>query len=378
MVVVKRFDDTTTIVAGMRWEVSQAGMGRQEARSRAKGAGGQAYLLRASDKNLGHCTLPERAKGGVRYVSLAAGLADHLTDKAWCGVFEFGDDYVVVLAKGGIVLSGGDSIYSKKDDALSQFNTNREITEVSYAPAAWAIDGTGDTAALISAIDWPASPAIQPLGVKTKKPAVTILALVGVASAGVIGWQFWKDAELKREAEQASITPPPPPQPWLSKVRPYAGTLSCVGARGRMADLSRWGWSLKEIDCDIEQRKFKATLDNYTVLSKLPALASEYTIKLKDDGSGIVVDGPLYPASGSDRGNEKPSMASVLAARNAIYGSASKVGWQTTANKSQFNFEMTVNVEQMGTYLEHIPTLSFNRLQYDSGHWRIDGEIFAS
>lgn len=379
MVLTSRIDDLTTLVAGMRWEVAQVGMGRQEARSRAKGGSANLYVLRANDKNLGHVSLPSAGKTpGVRYVAFASAIADSLVGKAWCGLFEIEGRYAVVVADElGIVLPDGDQVFAEKADALRRFDSERQLTNHAFAPEAWTIDATQSSEKLLGGVDWSTAAAMQVLAVSNKKPTVTLLVAAGVIVTAGVGWQYWKQAELKREAALAAQTPAPPPLPWVAKPKPYAAVMACVGARARMASLSRSGWALKDIECDVEQSRFKATLDSYTIFSKLPNLPSGQNIKLKSDGTGIEVDGPLYPARSRNRDNEVGTIEGVLASRNLIVSTTGKVGWQSDGKRSQFNFEIPSNIQQMGTKLGILPTLSFTRIRYGAGQWRIDGEIFS-
>lgn len=379
MVVTSRLNDTTTLVAGARWEVSDYQMGRQEARSRAKGARANAFQLRADDKNLGYCTVPGEARTtGSKIVAFAAVLADRQVGKAWCGLFEIADSFVVVVADdAGVVLADGDRAYHDKAEALRRFESEREITDAAFAPASWGIADTSSSDELIAGIDWVSAPAMQVVGTNNKKPTVAILSIFGVAVTTGVGWQYWKQVQLEREAAQAAKAPPPPVQPWVAKARPYAAVMACVGARGRMADLSRSGWALKDIECDFGNNSFKASLVSYTAMSELPALLAGYSLKLKGDGTGIDVEGLLTPArSNRLRSTEAGSIKGALAARNYIVAVTGKVGWQSDGTKSSFSFDMPSNIQAMGMKLETLPTLSFNRIRYDSGLWKVDGEIF--
>lgn len=378
MLLTSRIDDTTTLVAGARWEVSSYEMGRQEARSRVRGARANAFHLRANDKNLGYCTVSGGARAtGSKVVALAAVLADLQVGKAWCGLFEIADSFVVVVADdAGVVLPDGDRVYRDKAEAVRQFESEREIADSAFAPASWGIPDTSSSDELIAGIDWATAPAMQVVGTNNKKPTVVILSLIGVGVTTGVGWQYWKKVQLEREAALAAKAPPPPPQPWVTKARPYAAVLACVGARGRMAHLSRSGWALKDIECDFDKNTFKASLVSYTVLSKLPALSATQTVKLKGDGTGIDVEGALAPARSNARTSENGSIVAVLAARNYIVAATGKIGWQSDGKKNSFSFDMPSNIQSMGMKLETLPTLSFNRIRYDSGQWRVDGEIF--
>lgn len=374
-------DPATTVLAGITWDVAEKGMGRAEARTRARSAGAQAFILRAEDRNLGSAALPGKpaAWRDKRFVSLVAALADIGPSEPWCGVFEFGSRFAFVATTDGrIVQPDGDKVFEREQDARARFEQERELVAVAYAPPSWAIDQALDADALLAQVDWAQASAMQVAGAgSTKRPAIVLLAGAALLAAAFAGWQYWRTMEMERAAEQAAIkSPPPPPNPWIAKGKPYAAVSACLEVRGRLADYAHNGWAIEKLECDADGGKYSATLTSFSANSVLPGVEPGATVKLKEDGTGILIDGRLSSPRGRDRSAEHASTPNVLAVRNFIASSVDQFAWQGSSNRSQFSMKIAANLAEVAARIDKFDTVSINRLEYSGGKWRVDGEVF--
>lgn len=379
MAAVWKMDGTLCVVSGLDWSVAPDGMGRAEARSRARGAGGNAFLLRAGGRNLGSAAIGTKgASKDQRFVSIAAALADCVGVMAWCGVFEFDGKFAfIATAEDGSIFADGDKLFEREQDAKTRLEQEQALGVAAYAPARWNVEGANDADALFQSVAWNTVEALQPLSTGGgKRPTVVMLAGAALLAGCYAGYTYWQNQEAARAADELAKAPPPPPNPWVSKAKPARAVAACFQARAMLADLAHNGWALNKLECNSDSRSYTASLNWFSADSVLPKLGAGATLKMKSDGSGIEIAGPLVQPMSPGRNSERADLRSALGARNLIIAAAGAVAWQNSGVRSQFSFKFPGNLEEIAGRMNDVPTLSINRMEYSGGTWRVDGEVF--
>lgn len=378
--LTSHISNKTTVVAGIGWDVSSSGMGRAEARSRAKANGAKAYLLRGGDRNLATTDLPGKitAWRDKRLVPLGGALADLLTAESWCGVFEVEGRYVFLAANAGCILPDTDNVFQTAQEAQARLDTERLLFDMVYAPDNWQIPGASSSSELIASLDWEEAASMQLLSnSQSFSPRVILMSGAAILVLGLVGYQHWKSVQMEREsAARAQLAEPTPVHPWTTKPKPDSAIRACRAARVKVAALSRYGWALEKLECDVSGDRFNAALAPFTVRPSLPPDEPGITVAFKSDGSGLSVTGPLDTPRSIDRDQETGNLQTVLAARTIIVSYAKSAAWQTDGNRHQFSFEAAANLQEMAERFNALPTLSLNRIEYSGDQWRADGEIF--
>lgn len=380
MAVVRNIDESTAVLAGLSWDVADKGMGRAEARSRAKNAAANAFLLRAGERNLASAQLPGKiaAWQNTRIVPLGGALADAVSDENWCGVFEFEGQHVFFAADHHCILPDADEVYPSAADARARLDTERDLFKVIYAPAAWNYPDALPAADLLDAVDWIGAPSMQIIaGAASQNRKLIALACASVAVLSLIGFQYWRNVQLEREAaERARQTPPPPPIPWLDKAKAGAAFRACQSVRAQAVDMGHYGWRLEKLECDFAGQKFTATLVPFLTGPIMPPRDPGTTLAFKSDGTGITFSGPLSPGKAGSRANEKGSLNNALLARNIVVSYGRSASWRVENNRHHFSLQLSANLGEVAARLNALPTLFLTRIELSGEQWRVDGEIF--
>jgi hypothetical protein len=376
MAVALSFTGDLSLCAGFLWDVSEKGMGRMEARARARQARANAHLLRSEDKNLGLGSLPLSTDGSKRLVSIAATLASCVEHESWCGVFQILNSYVFVGVSGGNVLADGDTVYVARDQAEDRLLSEIELFSQAFAPGNWNIAAAAPSEAVFTAVDWSRAETVNFSATRAKSPRLALLVVGLLGAVGFAGWAYLD----KQAAEETNQVPPQLPQSapssWTALPSPSLAMVECLQIREELYASSQDGWLLSALTCDIQGKKFSATLTPYTESNRLPAVGDSIDVKLKGDGNGLELTGALALESQANRTREKGSLADALRARNYIFGLSSQMAWQTETGRHQFNFKMPANFDAVAERLTTVPTLSFTRIEMIGDDWRVYGEVW--
>lgn len=381
MTIIRQIDENTAVLAGIGWAVADQSMGRAEARARAKSADANAFQLRGDERNLASAQLPGKAVEwrNKRLITLAGSIADAAPVDSWCGVFEFEGRYVFLAATARRILPDADVAFSSADEARARLETERPIFDATYAPDSWAMADAQSASELMNGIDWTNVPTMQFIGGgSSTSPRVILLMVTGAVVIAFAGWQYWQNVKAEREAAElaARQAAQQPVESWTSLPKPDRATQACFAARGVAADMSHQGWVLEKLECDLKGGQFKATLIPFTTGNVMPPRDSGMTIKLKGDGSGLEVSGPLVLPAGPARQDEKGSLDIALAARNLVVSYAQSAGWQAQADRNTFNFQIAANLAPLAAKFSALPTLSFTRMEFAGDQWRVEAEVF--
>lgn len=373
-VATKLIEDGRSIVAGLVWAVGPQGFGLAQARLTGRAAKASAYLLRADGRNLALLPPPLLA-------SQAIALGDVLCQAlgpSWCGVFNLEGKPVYLAANDGCILPDGDQVYSDERPARARLREEGALYTKVYAPAPWCIEGAEDSGAVLRRLDWSQANAFTPLKTASKvSTRAPLLIGVLVLAVGFAGYQIWNVRRIQAEQTALARKPPPPIDPWRLKARPEDAAAACNAVRRDLAGVSRQGWELAALSCDIGARSATASLAAYTTDAILPGLGPRYTTQLSADGAFLTVTGPLAIAPG-DRPAERPSQAAVLAAHNYLLAHAGEKAptWQANAGRAQFELSQDLPIAALANGLGRFATASINRLDYTGGTWRVQGEIY--
>jgi hypothetical protein len=376
MAVALSFRDDVTLCAGFVWDVSDKGIGRMEARARARQARANAHLLRVGEQNLGVGSLPLATDGSKRLVSVAAGLASSVDHETWCGVFDILDSFIFVGVSSGNVLADGDTVYDTRAQAEERLLSEIELFNQAFAPAGWNLAATAPSEPIFDLVDWSSAEIVHFNATRAKSPRLALLVVVLLGAVGFAGWAYLD----KQAAEQASQFVPQLPLPvatsWTALPTPMLAMSECLQIREELYATSQDGWTLSSLTCDVQGKKFSATLTPYTEANRLPAVGEGVVIQMKGDGNGLEVSGGWAKQSGTNRTGEKGSLADALQARNYIFGFSSQMAWQTEKGRHQFNFKMPANFDAVAARLTTVPTLSFTRIEMIGDDWRVYGEVW--
>jgi hypothetical protein len=374
-----RLEDGRTIVAGLVWSVTPRGVGVAQARLTGRSAKATAFLLRADGRNLALLPPPHLAPQSI---ALGDVLCQAL-GPSWCGVFNLEGQnlkgkLVYLAANDGCILPDGDKVYSDERAARGRLREEAHLYTKVYAPAAWAVEGAEDSDAVLRRLDGSKAIAFTPLAASTKVGAYApLLAGLLAAAVGFAGYEAWPVQRVKAEQAALARKQPPPVDPWRIKARPGQAAAACMAIRRDLAGVSRQGWELAALSCDIGGRTATASLTAFTTDAVLPVLSPPYTAQLSADGASLTITGPLAIAP-SDRPTERPSPAAALAARNYLYAHAEGKAptWQANGGRAQFEISQNVPVSALASGLGRFATASINRLDYTGGTWRVQGDIY--
>jgi hypothetical protein len=380
MLVVHQIDESTAVLVGVSWDVAEKGMGRAEARARAKSAEANAVLLRASERNIATCQLEGKLQTwrDKRLVPLGSALADAASADSWCGVFEFEERYVFFAANNRCILPDADAVYKTAAEARVRLDTECELFDAVYAPTTWAYPRGVAPSELLDAVNWQTAAPMTLIeaGASISRTAI-LLGGAGVLLFAFVGFQYWRNVQIEREnAERARQAPPVPVDPWLDKAKPINAYQACQAARAELAEMAHYGWALEKLECDISTRKFDAALTSFTTGARLPPHRPETKLAFKSDGSGLALSGALTPEKQGDRGDESGSLETALSARTLVVSYGQSPSWQVSGNRHQFSFQISTNLQEVAWRMSALPTLSLNRIEYSGDQWRVDGEIF--
>lgn len=373
--VLETLPDGTSVAAGLSWDVASNGMGRAEARSRAKAAGANAWLLRG-EHNLG--VMSGALPGAGRVCSLAAALADARSGSDWCGVFEFAGRFVFVAVKDGNVLPDSDRLFEAEEAAKARLGAEAELFETVYAPADWEFAGSHDAAAEVAGLDWPRAAAllVDKQRAFSRRTAVLAAALViSLAGAGVLLWPQEPVPGTPDGASREAVRSLA--MPWAQFPTPSASVRACLAVRAGLAAAQAQGWQLNQLSCDPGAKTWTALLRPFTNRSALPepALVPAPRMSLHSDGGGLEMAGDLA-APIEERTGEQRSLGTALAVRNFTAAVAGQHSWQAAADRSQFSFEVAANLEALAERLGTHPTTSITRIEFTGGLWRVQGEVY--
>jgi len=373
-VATKLLEDGRTVVAGLVWSVGQRGFGLAQARLTARTAKASAFLMRADGRNLALLPAPHLA-------SHAVALGDVLCQAlgpSWCGVFNLDGKPVYLAANDGCILPDGDQVYSAEPAARMRLREEAGLYTKVCAPASWGVEGAEDSGAILRGLDWSKATAFTPVAasakVRTRAPLLVGVLVVAVSSAG---YEIWHIRRLKAEQDALARKPPPPVDPWRLKARPQAAAAACMAVRSDLAGVTRQGWALSALSCDIGARSATASLVAFTTQAILPVLGRPYAGQLSADGASLVITGPLA-LSLDDRAAERPAPAVFLAAHNYLLAHAGDKAptWQANGGRAQFDISQDLPVAGLASALGRFATASINRLDYSGGTWRVQGEIY--
>jgi hypothetical protein len=371
----QRLEDGRTVVAGLVWSVTPRGVGMAQARLTGRSAKATGFLLRADGRNLALLPAPHLAPQSI---ALGDVLCQAL-GPSWCGVFDLDGKPVYLAANDGCILPDGDKVYSDEGKARGRLREEAHLYTKVYAPAAWAIEGAEDSGATLRRLDWSKAIAFTPLAASMKLGAqAPLLAGLLVAAVGFAGYQAWHVQRVKAEQAALARKQPPPVDPWRHKARPGEAAAACMAVRRDLAGVSRQGWELAALSCDIGGRTATASLTAYTTDAILPVLGPPYTAQLSADGASLTITGPLAIAP-RDRPTERPSLATALTARNYLFAHAEGKAptWQANGGRAQFEISQNVPVGALASGLGRFATASINRLDYTTGGtWRVQGDIY--
>ncbi|MBJ7526257.1 MAG: type 4b pilus protein PilO2 [Sphingomonadaceae bacterium] len=376
MAVALSFRDDLSLCAGFVWDVSEKGIGRMEARARARQARANAHLLRSGEQNLGVGSLPLATDGSKRLVSVAAALASSVDHTTWCGVFDVLNSFVFVGVSGGNVLADGDTVYDTRAQAEERLLSEIELFSQAFAPADWDLAAAAPSEPIFEMVNWSRAETVQYNATRAKSPRLALLIVGLLGAVGFAGWAYLD----KQAAEQASQFVPQLSQPaatsWTALPSPMMAMSECLQIREELYATSQDGWILSSLTCDAQGKKFSATLTPYTEANRLPAVGEGVVVQMKGDGNGLEVTGGWADGSPTDRAREKGSLADALQARNYIFGFSSQMAWQTEKGRHQFNFKMPANFDAVAARLTTVPTLSFTRIEMIGDDWRVYGEVW--
>ena len=376
MAVALALRDDLTLCAGFVWDVSEKGIGRMEARARARQARANAHLLRTGEKNLGVGSLPLATDGSKRLVSVAATLASCVDHDSWCGVFNIFNSFVFVGVSGGNVLADGDTVYEARAQAEDRLLSEIDLFSKAFAPAGWNLAAATPSEPLFDAVDWSRAETVQFNSARAKSPRVALLVVGLLGAVGFAGWAYLD----KQAGDEASQSVPqlalPASTSWTALPPPILAMSECLQIREELYASSQDGWILSSLTCDVQSKKFSATLTPYTEANRLPTVGEGVLIEMKGNGNGLGVSGGLTSESPADRAREKGSLADALQARNYIFGFSSQMAWQTEKGMHQFNFKMPANFDAVAARLTTVPTLSFTKIEMIGDDWRVYGEVW--
>jgi hypothetical protein len=370
----KLLDDGHTVVAGLTWTVAARGMGMAQARLIARTAKASGFLLRADGRNLAILPPPLLAPQAIA-------LGDMLCQTlgpSWCGVFSVEGKPVYLAANDGCILPDGDQVYSDERAARARLQEEAGLYTRVCAPADWNIPGADDSGAILRGLDWSGATAFIPLATATKvRTRAPLLVGVLVIAAGFAGYQVWHVRQVKAQQAALAKRAPPPIDPWRIKPRPEVAAAACMAVRRDMASVTRQGWELKALSCDIATRTATASLVAFTTDAVLPALGAPYGAALAADGASLTITGPLAIAPG-DRPTERPMPPAFLAAHQYLVAHASDKAptWQANGGRAQFEISQDLPLTDLAAGLGRFPTASINRVDYSGGTWRVQGEIY--
>jgi hypothetical protein len=373
-VAAKRLEDGRTVIAGLVWSVAPRGFGLAQARLTARSEKASAFLLRAEARNLALLPAPHLAPQSV---ALGDVLCQAL-GPSWCGVFNLEGKPIYLAANDGCILPDGDQVYSDERAARTRLREEAGLYTKVYAPAAWDIGGAEDSGAVLRGIDWAKPTAFIPVAtsanVRTRAP---VLAGVLVVAVGFAGYQVWHVRRVKAEQAALARKPPPPVDPWRLKARPAEAAAACMAVRRDLAGVTRQGWELAALSCDVATRSATASLVAFTTAAILPRLGRRYAGQLSADGASLIITGPLAIAT-ADRSEERPAPPAFLAAHNYLLAHAGEKAptWQANGGRAQFEISQDLPVAGLASGLGRFPTASINRLDYTGGTWRVQGEIY--
>jgi hypothetical protein len=373
-VATERLADGRTVVAGLAWTVAPRGVGLAQARLTCHTAKASGFLLRAEGRNL---ALLPAALLAPQAVSLADALCQAL-GRSWCGVVELGGKPVFLAAHDGCILPDGDQVYADEGSARVRLGEEAGLYSKVYAPASWRVDGSEDSDAVLRGLDWAQARAFTAIATRGKaRTRAPLLAGLLLLAAGFAGYEVWHGRTVTAEQAALAHKPPPPVDPWRRKARPEEAAAACLAVRQDLAGVSRQGWELAALSCDIGAQTATASLVAYTTDAILPVLGSGYAAQFSADGASLSITGRLSipPA---DRPAERPSPAAVLGARNYLLAHAGEKAptWQSSAGRAQFEFSQDLPIGGVASGLGRFPTASINRLDYTGGTWRVQGEIY--
>ena len=376
MAVVLPIRDGVGACAGFVWDSSEAGIGRMEARTRARRQKANAHVLRAGDKNLGVGSLPVGTEASRRLVSLAGALASAVDEQTWCGVVDVDGTLVFIGVSSGVVLADGDTVYESRASAEERLRAEIELFDKAFAPEAWDIRETKSSDALLREVDWATAEQVQFSLATGSSPRLVLLAVVLLGASSLAAWGYFKDHASEEAAQIVPQLAPPPAQSWTKMPTPLAAMTECLRLREMLSGASRDGWLLTSLTCEVQSQKFAAVLTPFTDGNRLPSAGEGVTIAMKSDGNGLDVSGPMAAATSAERHTEKPSLADVLQARNFIVGLSAEMAWQSDKGRHQFNFRMPANFDGVAARLASVPTLSLTRLEMKGDDWRVYGEVW--
>ena len=373
-VAAEALEDGRTAVAGLVWTVTPQGMGLAQARLTSRTAKAAGFLLRADGRNLALLPSPLAA---AQCVALGDVLCQSL-GPSWCGVFIIEDKPVFLAVNNTCILPDGDQVYSDERAARARLREEAGLYAKVCAPAAWGVEGAHDSRAVLRDLDWSKAVTFTPVATVSKvRTRAPLLVAILVLAVGFAGYEVWHARRVK--AEQALLTKKPPPQidPWRARARPQDAAAACYAVRQDLAGVSRQGWELAALSCDIVGRIATASLTPYTTSAILPALRPGYAAQLSADGASLTLTGPLAILPG-DRPAERPSPIAALAARNWLFALAGDKPptWQANGGRVQFEISQDLPIAALAAGLARFPPASINRLDYTGGTWRVQGEIY--
>lgn len=373
-VATKHLEDGRTVVAGLTWIVQPRGIGLAQARLTARTAKASGFLLRADGRNLALLPAPLLA---AEAIALGDALCQAL-GPSWCGVFNLEGKPVYLAANEGCILPDGDQVYSDERAALARLQEEAGLYTRVYAPASWTIEGAEDSGAVLRELPWPKASAFTPVATSAKvRTRAPLLIGLLVAALGFAGYQVWHVRHVKAEQEAMARKPSPPVDPWRLKARPELAAAACLAVRHDLAGVTRRGWDVKALSCDIAGRSATASLVAFTTEAILPRLGPPYAAQLSADGASLTITAPLAIAPG-DRPMERPAPAAFLAAHNYLVAHAGEKApsWQANGGRAQFEISQDLPLTDLAAGIGRFATASINRLDYSGGTWLVQGEIY--
>lgn len=364
------------VLVGLDWDTNPQGYGSTEARLRAKSAKAAGYLLRGSDnQNLGLVSTETDMPEGS--ISFAATLADGLGSN-WCGVFLLGHQYVFVAVADGCVLADGDRFYPNEAEARTRLVQERSVFDIIYCPVSWGVDDANDSAEALKNAGW--QNATRVVAIRKAKKVSRAAMLVGAVALAALfaGYQGWRIYAERREAEEQArrAPPPPPPDPWVNRAKPDVAIDACLAAREVLSSTSRQGWDLKALSCEYTGAvKVVGTLAPFTADAAQPFLPPEFAMKLSADGTVMEATASLKLAP-VNRHGERPSAASVLAARNFLLGQPKPATWRQSGRQVTFDLTTSAPIQLIGAGLQNVPTASVSKIELQEGNWRVQGDVY--
>lgn len=373
-VAARQLGDGRSVLAGLVWSVGSKGFGLAQARLIARSVKASGFLLRADGRNLALLPAPLLA---TQSVALGDALCQAL-GPSWCGVFDLDGKPVYLAANEGCILPDGDQVYSDERGARARLGEEAGLYTEVYAPAAWGVEGAADSGAVLRRIDWTGAKAFAPIATAAKaRTRAPLLVGILLLTVGFAGYEVLHARRLKDEQAALAHKPPAPIDPWRPKARPEEAAAACNTVREDLAGVSRQGWALAALSCDIRARSATASLEAFTTDAILPVLGGHYAAQLSADGAFLTITGQLAISPGDRRG-EEPSPVAVLGARNWLLAHAAQKAptWQANGGRVQFEVSQSLPIAAMASGLGRFPTASINRLDYMGGTWRVQGEIY--